>query len=151
MRQNEFLQFQTKFNTKNDYVLKIMADMIESKIYSDDIKSMIHSDRCYKIKIIRNNIVEQIASFYIYKNRNVWSYTDNNVDDYQYTLDIPINIEEMNNCIKWIIYQNNIIKNLKTELTLFYEDFSEVNSIFKKTPRPSNYDVLLKNIIDLLK
>jgi LPS sulfotransferase NodH len=147
---NEFLQFINACYAKNDYVLKVMSDIIESNIYPTDTKLRILSDSCYKIKIIRNKIVEQIASFYIARNRGKWAYTDVNVNKDKFTMDIVLNINEINHCIKRITYQNNIVKSTETDLTLVYEDFSGIESRFKKTPQPRNYDELLDNISRLL-
>lgn len=150
IRHNEFLQFINQDYKKNDYVLKVMSDIIESNIYPTDTKLRILSNSCYKIKIIRNKIAEQIASFYIARNRGNWAYTNVNVNEDKFNMDIALNINEITHCIKRITYQNNIVKSLETDLTLVYEDFSGIESRFKKTPQPRNYDELLDNISRLL-
>lgn len=141
-----FDKFISEFNSTDNFVLKIMANMVVSDDYPSIVKNKIFGDSCYKIKLIRNNVYEQIASFYISRNRNTWIYTQYNIHVYQSAVNIIIDYREIIHCIKWIIYQNKILTDLNSDVTVYYEDFPILDSEFKKTPRPKNYDQLIEII-----
>ena len=69
----KFLNFKNQLATGADkYVLKIMAWQIEG----NPIYQSILADNCYKIKLTRENKIEQLVSHYIGWTTQIWNSED---------------------------------------------------------------------------
>jgi LPS sulfotransferase NodH len=142
-------KFVENFMLGNNFVLKIMANMLVNNQYPKHIIEKMLGNECFKIKITRKDIIEQIASFYTCRNRKTWTYNETNYNDWVDTY-IDIDYSEIKHSIKWIIYQNKFLENLKVDVSLSYEDLPIIKNEYKKTPRPKNYADLMNKIQDIL-
>lgn len=142
MRPDEMKKFVCNFELDNNFVLKIMAEMLGNDQYPKHIMEKILSNKCFKIKLNRKNIVEQIASFYTCRNRKTWVYDEINHKHWNNTY-IDINHAEIEHSIKWVTYQNKLLDKVIADISLCYEDLPTIESTFKKTPRPTNYNELI--------
>lgn len=122
----------------NNYIVKLLGSSIP--FYPKSI----FADSMFKIKISRRNIVEQIASHYLARLRNIWIY--DNVDN-KYA-DIAIDRANIQQSVCMIKYDRDIIASLDADIELVYEDIVQFNSPTYKTPLPANYHELV-NAIDL--
>ena len=149
MHPEEMKKFVKNFILDNNFVLKILPDMLKNGQYPKHIMKKMLSSECFKIKLTRKNIIEQIASFYTCRNRKTWTYTETNcknwIDNY-----IDIDQQEIKQSTIWVIGQNNLLKQFKSDISLDYEDLSIIESVYKKTPRPLNYIDLINKIEDSL-
>jgi hypothetical protein len=141
MHPEEMKKFVSNFTLNNNFVLKIMAEMLDNNQYPKNILEKMLSDKCFRIKLTRKNIVEQIASFYTCRNRKTWVY--NEADYYRWGVtSIDINHSEIEHSINWVTYQNKLLDKVIADISLSYEDLPTIESTFKKTPRPINYNEL---------
>lgn len=145
MRPDEMKTFVSNFTVDNNFVLKIMAEMLGNNQYPIHIMEKMLSNECFKIKLTRKNIVEQIASFYTCRSRKIWVY-DEAVYNYWGDTRIDIDHTEIEHSIKWVIYQNKLLDKVIADISLSYEDLPKIESTFKKTPRPINYNELIEII-----
>lgn len=127
--------------SNNNYIVKLMASF---NIY---YPRTILSNDVFKIKISRRNVVEQIASFYVARQKDIWDYNQVNYND---SKDIVIELSEVRKCIFMVMDERNILDRITTDIELFYEDFAEFNSPTNITPKPSNYPLLLDTISKLI-
>lgn len=137
--------------SKNKHVLKVIVDHISD--YPDTLKDYIFSEQNFKVKIMRKDVVEQIASYYIALTRNVWVYWGENrnnlsqfeksITEFQTTDCIMLDEEKINRCTMHILESNKMVDNIATDLELCYEDIIKFNSKTKQTPRPANYQELV--------
>ena len=136
--------------SSNNYVVKLMGDRILGNRYSGDVLNKMLSDSCYKIKILRKNKIEQIASFYIARARDKWVYTTYDSGDYSALYDSPVSIlkEDIKFAIKYLDGQQKILDNITTDTSLYYEDLHTLDTSYNKTPQPINYNELLNAIAD---
>jgi hypothetical protein len=132
-----------------DYVLKFHARKIS---FYKNFNIFYNSS---KISIQRKNLVDQIASSYLARKRNVWSYGRSSN---QLSLEFPveINLKEIYKAISIITASNDAVKNLRInfDANLFYEDidwnklnYDEYSIV---TPKPSNYDDIKMTILECL-
>lgn len=126
-------------NTK--YVTKFIVDQIpEYAIH----QTILESD-CFKIRLSRQNLLQQVASYYIAFQRNLWKQEATLQKPYTVTLDHA----KMQYAVDKIVNNNLLLKNLdiKFDLDLVYEDldFSQVTQpINQKTTQPVNIDQVLE-------
>ena len=146
MRPEEMKTFLNNFTLDNKFVVKLMAEMLGNDQYPNHIMKKMLSNECFKIKLTRKNIVEQIASFYTSRNRKTWVYDETNYNQWNNTC-IDINYPEIEHSIKWVSYQNKLLDKVVADISLSYEDLPTIESTFKKTPKPTNYPLL----VDIIK
>ena len=103
------------------------------------------SDKFYKIKLCRKDKIKQIASYYIARIREQWGYYDNDIKVKFYE-PIELDLKKIKRAITIIKYNNRVIDNLDTDITLYYEDLKEFDQSSLITPKPKNYNSLI-NII----
>jgi len=134
--------FRNEFYRSKDFILK--CHLINLHKYGGSISTYL-LQHAYKIRIRRNDVVKQIASYYIANVRNKkWHFTNKeelNLTDY-----IPINFNLLKSYIMFIKYSNKILDttNINFDLDLYYEDLPDLDSTgFYITPPPKNYDELL--------
>lgn len=142
LRSEEMQKFVDNFISADNFVLKIMAEMLGNDQYPKHIMEKMLGDKCFKIKLTRKNIVEQIASFYTCRNRKTWVYDETNYKHWNETY-IDIDHTEIDHSIKWVSYQNKLLDTVAADISLTYEDLPIMESTFKKTPRPANYNELI--------
>jgi hypothetical protein len=148
LRPDELEEFAEFFKLNNNYILKLMGSSIP--MFPKSVQDIIFSDKVFKIKMNRRNIVNQIASFYIARNRDAWSYIQ--IDEkYNNLMDtnIIIDLGKVRDNIEIIIKERNIIDKIETDIELFYEDFINFQSLTIKTPLPANYSLLIDTITTL--
>lgn len=138
--------------SERNFVLKIMPDQIkENLIYQQALDS-----DCYKIKLTRENKVEQIVSHYIARLTNKWNSSNPNIRGQMYN--VPVSKVELANVINYIqkIDQQLDNLNIKFDQELTYESILEsienatVNKLPKKLIPPSNYEELKQCTAQLL-
>lgn len=127
-----------KSNNKN-FVLKFHARKFN---YYQNLNIF---DSSYCIALSRKNIIDQIASHYIAKNRNKWHYSKNDTND-QFYEPIKIRSDLIQLSINTIKYANLALNNLsiKFDEILFYEDIAHLmNKVdIIPTPKPINFEEL---------
>jgi hypothetical protein len=138
-RKEDFLKH---YNTTKEYVVKFMPDQIDT---FTPYKELIDSD-CYKIKIIRKNTVEQIASYYIAKIRNKWWTTEEETETNYF---VPINKEILNQSVEHILTVNQMLASYtEVDEEIVYEDLGILSGLDRKiSMKPANLKQLL-NIIE---
>ena len=139
-------------NANDKFVVKLMLN--EITIFSP-YESILQKD-CFKIKLTRSSIIEQIASAYIAdmikKNH---SYDNETFDDFI----VKIDTLKLINTIEAITNTNFIINNLNLEydLDLRYEDLGLIENTMDSegkslvvNKKPNNYDEILSTIKKLI-
>jgi hypothetical protein len=122
------------------YILKLLGSSIP--LYPRTILD--HGT--YKIKVIRRDYASQIASHYLARTRNIWTYTDTTAQ-----LDpVAIDHDSIKQSIIMVRYDRDIVDRIAADCTLVYEDFVQFNSPTHKTPRPANYSELISAITDII-
>jgi len=139
----KFLDF-TK--TSNEYIVKFLGNSIKN--YPGGFQEKLFSGKFNTIKLRRENVVEQIASYYVAWIRDKWAYRADELDNYDPTAPIQIDKQIIDLAINHIRFENNIVKNFKADISLTYEQITENidAGIIVKTPIPANYD----EVIDLV-
>lgn len=126
----------------SDFVFKIMPDQITEE-NKQDISEMF--ERCYKIKLVRHNIIAQIASWYVSMVTDFWHQTEDNKMNVN---QVPISEEFMLICCNRILWNNQIVANLPDEgfdIEIVYESFDGgIESKYQPRNRPDNYDEILQ-------
>lgn len=134
-------RFVEAYNSDTNYVVKFMPDQIDScNLYRELLDS-----ECYKIKLLRKNKVEQIASFYIAEMRDKW-WTLSNEQEKNYF--IPINADVIKKSIDRILNTDSLLNDYdKADATIYYEDLGILEDIDRKPSlKPNNIDRLLEII-----
>jgi hypothetical protein len=147
---NEMKEFITFTNAKkNNYILKLLGGSLN--LYPPDIIAKIFSNEVFKIKISRRNVVEQIASHYIADYRGIWQYhnADGNYKELAIN-NIEIELGLLRRSITRVHWDNDIIDKISSDLEFHYEDLLDIISPTKKTPLPTNYDLLIDTIKKLI-
>lgn len=135
---DHFLQYSSSYT---NYIVKIMAKNIHK--YPNDL---ICSPDNFFIKIYRKSIVDQIASNYIARERNMWYYLSNSG-----VLDLPIPIDplKIKENIAIINGYNEALNrvDIKFDLEIAYEDLPPLSgNDHIITPKPINYNDLKTTI-----
>lgn len=157
----EFLSYAS---TSDSYILKIMAyDLFSSdqpgqlprfQTLPEKIKNDIVGNNGFKIRIRRNNVLDQITSNYIANARRQFLYNKFDVAerglDSKYTSEtIPIHVPAIYDNIKIIEMRNKALDNMPVtvNLDLWYEDVDGLeSSTLIKTIQPANYKELQEEI-----
>lgn len=135
-------QFIEQYYKNNEYVLKFMADQIDLfKPYQELLKS-----NCYKIKLTRENKIDQMASCYIASIRNVWRTLDSDIKkDYE----IPIYKDRIKDVVRSLRRVDHILDtiDIKFDMELTYEQLGTINHTNRvKTHQPINIKKIKKCI-----
>ena len=138
--------------SKTNFVLKIMPDQINLNPIYQQILAL----DCYKIKLTRNDKVEQIISQYIAKMTNKWNSPDPAVRGQVYK--IPVVKSELIRAIDFIQEVDQLLDNLDINFDkeITYESINnilqdaELDGMSKKLIAPSNYEELKQQTAQLL-
>lgn len=144
--QHEFQKFLEHAKNNDDYLIKLQG--IPLATYPTWFLEKIHSKNIYIIAVHRQNIVNQVTSFYIATVRKRWYYTKdiNFVED-----NIKIDTTLIDWCMEMTNKENKIVESLTPHASIAYEYIEKniPNNIGSlKTPRPTNYEELKKVISD---
>lgn len=123
---------------KTDFVLKIIADQMDDCQYYREILSR----DCYKIKLLKRDIPEQIASYYVaHKTRKWWQLVEEDRDA-RVIRSVRSNLLRAMNII---LYNNALLEesNIQFDETIYAEDlpFLEVSK-YKVSTKPKNYGAI---------
>ena len=142
----EFENFKKFVTTDNDYVLKIITYQIkDTEIYQSILKN-----NCYKIKLTRENKIDQIASHYIGNITNIWNSNNKYARGKEYT--VKIDQHHINSVIQTVINNDQMFDDLKIEFDEehTYEELIKTISLDStgqaKMAPPTNFDLLKKAI-----
>ena len=132
----------------NDYVLKTITHQIkDNEIYQSILKN-----DCYKIKLTRENKIDQIVSHYIGGETNTWNSDNKYARGKEYNVKIDRNY--INSAIQTVINNDRVFDDLKIEFDkehTYEELIKTINldstGIVKMIP-PTNYN-LLKKVIEI--
>jgi len=134
-RKEDFLKH---YSTTKEYVVKFMPDQIDTFA---PYKELIDSN-CYKIKIIRKNTAEQIASYYIAKIRDKWWTTEEESETNYF---VPIDKEILNQSVEQILAVNQMLASYtEVDEEIVYEDLGILTGLDRKiSMKPANLKQLL--------
>jgi LPS sulfotransferase NodH len=123
------------------YVAKIIVDQL---LELDVHQTALHS-QCFKIRLIRDNLVEQVVSYYIASQKNQWRQAVPIIPSYE----VPVDVATMELVANKIISNNVLLRNLpiKFDLDLSYEalNFDELpQKANYKTTQPTNRDTIVE-------
>jgi hypothetical protein len=116
-----------------------------------DIHQKVLNSNCFKIKLMRNNLLDQAVSLYIARKRNIWRQPVKSISEYI----VPVDPADMSICIGRLMYYTKMLNDceIKFDLELSYEmlDFEECsdNAHFK-TSQPTNIDDIYKLASNLI-
>ena len=145
LRQDALKEFQTVLSSNNnDFLLKIMPDQIEAHVAYKEILS----NDCYKIKMTRDDKVEQIVSLYVARQTDAWTSYNSLLREKKYS--VPINPGALMNVIEYILKMDKLLDNcgIDFDQSITYESIKE--SLIKngnllgheKLIAPINYEEL---------
>jgi len=127
------------------YVLKVMPD----QIHKDTPYEKILASDSFKIKLHRENEIDNIISQYISNMRQKW-VTEKNEPYYRYTLPIDYNVllAAITSVTRGNFYLNNL--NYEFDQDLSYESLGEIkSSIFEKTRPPENINEIRAAVVTM--
>lgn len=134
-------------NKESNFIVKFMPDQVPlNPVY----QTLLDEDN-FKIRLMRRNKVNQIASHYIAEQTRQFSIPLGNVvDDYSVNIDIPqilISMDILGNNDKILIEST-----LQFDLNLYYEDlqFDSSYTLSIPTKQPKNYNEICDTIRLLL-
>lgn len=140
----EVKKFYTFLNCGEKFVVKFHPHDLQK--YPVEFITKITNSETYNVKVIRSNLIRQIASIYIAEVRNLYTYSADYKND---NSEITINLRKLIGCIqrtkKFNDELNNV--NINFDCIIDYEnckEFSQTGII--KTPLPLNYNELIKVI-----
>lgn len=143
----------------NNYIIKAHASHVFSDLdnivrYPDEIKRrLINDPDVFRILTTRNDLISQIASYYIANVRRVWSY---NLSSAMKTKirEIKIDTKLIDNAITSVKCSYSLShKCPEVDYTISYEEIqnNHITGNMLKTPLPTNYVELLSIIRDRYK
>lgn len=145
-----FHRLNTHFNYNklrtSDYIVKIMPDQIVEPYFTDIIR------QSKIIGITRQNIAEQICSYFIALKTRYWHSKFHNID----LQDVEFSPHELQTSIDSIVkFNEDYQKNFKPlcEIEYIYEDIKDTllkNSDYVSLTKPKNYQEILSAIGNLL-
>lgn len=149
--QNRMTEFTNVFNSTDDYMIKVMGETIvkpnwEVPQHPQYMIDKMLSNESYKIKLYRKNVIEQVASLYVASMRNHWEYYEDEISKFNILEDIEIDLFKVRRAIRIIKHNIEVIDNIKSDVTVYYEDLTNFDNNFKLTPKPRNYNSLLEVI-----
>lgn len=136
-----------QFQNNEKFVIKFMPDQIEDH----ELYQKILASDCYKIKLTRENKIEQIASYYIALMTGVWN---DHLNEYargnKYTVDISM--EKIKTSIEIITKNDRLLEtiDIKFDQELTYESLADAGTLTSgtlKLPPPKNYTII-KQLIE---
>lgn len=142
---NQMQEFENYAQINNNYAVKIHARHLFKFYQPWVIDQLLNSPDAYRVRIRRKNIIDQIASFYVAKLTNTWSYAVDKTN----SSDVPIDIIRIKNAVDIIARFNEDLNTINTtfDLDIFYEDLPPmVDNYYKKTPRPTNYELVISTV-----
>ena len=113
--------------------------------YSPKVKNIINTHNCFLIRIRRRNILDQLTSYYIANERNIWEYSN----DTQYDNTVKkIDMDRIKRIINRLYTYNQAIDNFPEpfDVDIYYEDLPIIDGYSIKTPNPENYDEIRNSI-----
>ena len=145
---SKFLDFKNQLATGTDkYVLKIMAWQIEK----NTIYQSILANNCYKIRLTRENKIEQLVSHYIGWTTKIWNSENKFARGEKYA--VGIDRKEINDIIvDHIKYERSFDKlDIKFDEEHTYEELLKTVNLnatgMQKIIPPTNY-IFLKRVIE---
>ena len=125
MYEDSYKLLQTLLIDNKPFVTKFMPDQIDSHPLYQEI---LNSD-CYKIKLTRENKIDQIASYYTADATNIWNSSNNLARGENYV--VKIVKEYIDIAIDTITKNDNLINNLdiKFDEELTYEQLASSNIV----------------------
>ena len=139
-RLSDFLEFRKGTNIR--YIAKIFP----GQRLGDDVSKELLNESGFKIKLTRENVIDQIVSFYVAHMRDIWDETNRVTGKYI----LPINYDKIAYAIEHIVEHNRLLDACKAEydLELTYESLGYVeNTEFKLTVQPVNIDKIKEAIV----
>jgi hypothetical protein len=133
---------QESVDNDESFVIKFMPDQIKQY----ELYQQIISSNCYKIKLIRENKVDQIVSYYVASMTDIWNHRfDKFIRGDKYTVDISM--EQIRTSIEVITKNDILLDNLavKFDQELTYEKLlnnSLLGSRHIKILEPENYETV---------
>ena len=124
----------------NKFVVKFMPDQLDQ----NPIHKRLLDIESFKIKITRDNIVEQSTSYYIAKMTDNWAQTVDSIPDYY----VENNKEVMEKVICVLLQNNHSLDNLPIvyDAIVKYEDldFSKLTKVVNRKTTPPSNELLIK-------
>jgi hypothetical protein len=141
-----WVSLQESVSADEKFVIKFMPDQIgQYELY----QKIVNSD-CYKIKLIRENKIEQIASYYVASMTGIWNDPLNEfARGREYIVDISL--DQIRTSIK-IITKNDFLlenSNIKFDKKVTYEQLVEQNLLTSgpiKLSPPTNYKIIKQRV-----
>lgn len=135
-RYEDFISFRS---TSNNYIWKLMPDQIDSK---NQVDITTYFNKSFKIKLYRENVVDQITSWVISYKTNYW-HVQNPDKVYGYTVS-KISDGWLIDHVKRILRNNaqvdQMLPDHLADMHLKYEDIEHsIKGRYKKRPKPNNY------------
>lgn len=152
LKQREIYSNYKKLN-RTDYILKLMPGEIT---YFSKYEDLLQSKDCFKIRLSRKSLINQVASLYIAEStKNFHTYSTDQLKNYEVKID-KINLIH---CIERISNSNFLVKNIKCDydLDIDYEDLGYLEEIKGEQAhtiifhKPTNFEEVKKAITDLIK
>jgi hypothetical protein len=142
---DEFLEFS---KNNNNYIIKLMASSIP--LYPKYVVDKLVDGTAYVFRLKRRNIIDQIASHYVARMRGIWCYQPTNKEAWEDLLrtptDISIDLKEIDQSIKMVKYDIELVDDYDSDQTIFYEDMTSLSSADIKTPLPTNYQDVINAV-----
>lgn len=149
IRTDKFLQKYHK--GEKNYIVKTIIDQIPDM---PELQYLLNSD-CFKIRLIRDNLVDQVTSYYVSLKTEVWNI-ESEIDNLSRTVEIDDRIIHF--AIETICKNEIDLRNLniKFDLELVYEDLGTMYNIatgqlkFIRLIPPENINEIKKHIRNLM-
>jgi hypothetical protein len=142
----KWASLQEAVDSGKKFVIKFMPDQIEKfELYQKIVKS-----NCYKIKLIRENKLEQIASYYVASMTDIWNDHSNEFKrGKEYT--VNISLDQIKTSINIITNNDFLLENLdiKFDNEVTYERLVEQGLLTSGTVKlttPTNYKIIKQRI-----
>jgi hypothetical protein len=134
------------YSNNKKYAIKIIVNQITDL---KEYRELLLSD-CFKIKLTRLDIIDQIVSYYIAKKRNVWFQRPaENIKQYEIDIDDVVLTE----CINTINNNNLLLDSLSINFnsTYTYEELGYIESAVNNVPTtmPLNFNNIKKRVEEL--
>ena len=142
-----YTEFDSYMNqNKTDFVLKIIAEQMDDCRYYREILAR----DCYKIRLLKRNVPEQIASHYLAKKTRRWSQLIDEERNNDYI--IRTVRSQLLSSMNTILHNNALLEEstIQFDETIYAEDlpFLEVSK-YKISTKPKNYDYIYESACKL--
>lgn len=142
-RPNDMIIFKDYLaNNNNLFVLKVIVDQLDTV---EEYKSVLNRD-CFKIKLYRENKIDQIVSYYIATITKTWSHKINTPQQ-QYFVTLDEHVAKY--AVDQILFNDRLLDQLPTkfDITTTYEQLGIIeNTELVKTMQPTNIQRITKMI-----